>query len=103
MDLVLKAYYGLIDDCSHSATWVRKIEEDIGQNIAFLTTAFDESVRDELVENSELFHRFVRLIFVAYINIRILKNRNSSSELNKGLERFLKKANLYLNLNSFSC
>lgn len=60
MDLVLKAYYGLIDDCSNSATWVRKIEEDIGQNIAFLTTAFDESVRDELVESSELFHRFVR-------------------------------------------
>lgn len=62
MNHVLAAYYGMIDDCKDSPAWVRKIEEDIGQSIAYLCTAFDESVRDKLVEKSPLFHRFVRLV-----------------------------------------
>ncbi len=59
MELVLKAYYSLIDDCEHSQSWVRKIEEDVGQNIAYMAISFDESVRDELVSGSEIFQRFV--------------------------------------------
>ena len=58
MDLCLEAYYGMIEDCKDNADWIRKIEEEIGQNMAFLFVAFDESVRDSLVANSHLFQRF---------------------------------------------
>ena len=55
----LEAYYGLVDDCARdNPLWVRKVEEEVGQNIAMLFIAFDESVRDSLVEKSELFKRF---------------------------------------------
>lgn len=62
MNNILAAYYAMIDDCKDSPGWVRKIEEDIGQNIAYLAASFDESVRDSLVEKSPLFQRFVRLM-----------------------------------------
>ena len=59
VELMLKTYYTLLDECAHSQAWVRKIEEDVGQNIAYMAIAFDESVRDQLVERSPLFARFV--------------------------------------------
>jgi hypothetical protein len=59
MELILKAYYNMIDDCKDLPDWIRKIEDDIGQNIAYMATGFDESVRDEMVAKSELFQRFV--------------------------------------------
>jgi len=55
VELLLKAYYTLVDECAHSQAWVRKIEEDVGQNIAYMAISFDESVRDQLVERSALF------------------------------------------------
>ena len=59
VELCLEAYYGLIDDCAkESQEWVRKVEEEIGQNVAFLFVSFDESVRDNLVAKSHLFQRF---------------------------------------------
>ncbi len=58
VELCLEAYYGLIDDCGDNQLWVRKIEEEIGLNIAYLFINFDESVRDALVQKSPLFHRF---------------------------------------------
>ena len=61
MELVLQAYYNLIDSASDSKEWVRKIEEDLGQNVAFLATGFDESVRDQMVTKSDLFERFVSI------------------------------------------
>jgi len=30
MEMILRAYYGLIDDCAEVPEWVRKIEEDLG-------------------------------------------------------------------------
>jgi hypothetical protein len=36
MEKVLQAYYGLLDNCKNSPVWTRKIEDDIGQNIAFM-------------------------------------------------------------------
>ena len=30
MNVVLKGYYGLIDDLSENPEWVRKVEEDLG-------------------------------------------------------------------------
>jgi hypothetical protein len=59
MELILQAYYNLIEDASSSKEWVRKIEEDIGHNIAYMAIGFDESVRDALVAKSEVFQRFV--------------------------------------------
>ncbi len=58
MELCLDAYYGLIDDCKEYPEWARKIEEDIGQNLAYTFINFDESVRDALVAKSHLFQRF---------------------------------------------
>lgn len=58
VELALEAYYGMIEDCKDHPEWVRKIEEDIGQNMAFMFLNFDESVRDELVSNSHLYQRF---------------------------------------------
>ena len=55
----LDAYYGIIDDCTEQhPEWVKKVEEEIGSNMAFLFTAFDDSVRDDLVARSKLFERF---------------------------------------------
>jgi hypothetical protein len=59
MEVILKAYYQLINDCEDLPEWKRKIEEELGQSVAFLTLAFDESVHDSLVERSELLRRFV--------------------------------------------
>ena len=59
MNIVLKAYYDLVDDLSENPEWVRKLEEDLGQQIAFMAIAMDESVRDSLVESSPYFARFV--------------------------------------------
>lgn len=58
VELCLEAYYGLIEDCKEFPEWTRKIEEEIGQNMAFLFLTFDESVRDALVAKSHLFQRF---------------------------------------------
>ena len=58
VELCLEAYYGMIDDCKEHPEWVRKIEEDIGQNLAYTFINFDESVRDALVAKSHLFQRF---------------------------------------------
>lgn len=58
VELCLEAYYGMIDDCADHQDWARKIEEDIGQNLAYTFLTFDESVRDSLVAKSELFNRF---------------------------------------------
>lgn len=58
VELCLEAYYGMIDDCKDYPEWVRKIEEELGQNMAFMFLNFDESVRDELVSHSHLFQRF---------------------------------------------
>lgn len=74
MELTLKAYYNLIDDCVEYPEWTRKVEEEIGSNIAFMVTAFDESVRDELVDRSELFKKFVRIIICLLKILIILKN-----------------------------
>lgn len=54
----LEAYFGMIDDCADHPDWVRKIEEEVGQSIAFLFVNFDESERNNLVAKSELFNRF---------------------------------------------
>lgn len=58
VEACLDAYYGMIDDCAEFPEWARKIEEDIGQNLAYTFLTFDESVRDQLVANSETFKRF---------------------------------------------
>ena len=60
VEACLAAYYSIIDDAETQkcTEWVRKAEEDIGQNIALLFINFDESVRDALVARSPLFARF---------------------------------------------
>lgn len=59
MELILKAYYQLIEETNDLPEWRRKFEDDIGLAIHYMVINFDESVRDALVERSELFKRFV--------------------------------------------
>jgi len=59
MELILKAYYQLIDATEELPEWRRKFEDDIGLAIHYMAINFDESVRDALVAKSELFNRFV--------------------------------------------
>lgn len=58
MELVLQAYYNLVDSMGDNKEWIRKVEDDLGQSIAYMAIGFDESVRDLLVDKSELFQRF---------------------------------------------
>jgi hypothetical protein len=60
MEQYVKAYYSIIDSCSEHPQWVRKIEEELGASIAMMFIEFDESVRDEVVEASPYFSRFVK-------------------------------------------
>lgn len=62
MELIIKAYYYMIDEAEGNSAWVRKIEDDIGQQIHYMYLTYDESVRDALVAKSDLFRRFVRHI-----------------------------------------
>lgn len=59
MEIILQAYYHLIDASKDLPEWQRKFEDEIGQSIHYMVIGFDESVRDLLVEKSELFLRFV--------------------------------------------
>ena len=59
MEQILKAFYDLSDDLASNPDWQRKLEEDVGQQIAFLAVSLDESSRDLVVENSPYFARFV--------------------------------------------
>lgn len=59
MDVVMRAYYQLIDDCKDHKEWQLKIEEDVGSRIAFLMTNVDESNHDLISSYSPAFARFV--------------------------------------------
>jgi O-succinylbenzoate synthase len=59
MNLLLKGYYDMVDDCATNPDWIRKIEEEVGSSLAFMAIAMDESMRDGLVAHSPYFKRFV--------------------------------------------
>jgi len=80
MNLILKAYYDMLDDSASNPEWVRKIEEEIGQSIHYLVVAMDESVRDSLVANSEYFARFVSILTFKYYD-RMQKSKSISNEI----------------------
>ena len=50
MDLILKAYYQLIEATNDLPEWRRKFEDEIGMAIHYMAINFDESVRDSLVK-----------------------------------------------------
>ena len=58
LELIVKGYYQLIGDCKSHPEWERKVEEDLGQAIAFIITTIDETSRDQLVALSPIFARF---------------------------------------------
>ncbi|MCP3667854.1 MAG: hypothetical protein GY696_36095 [Gammaproteobacteria bacterium] len=57
-ELLTRAYYQLLDDCKEFPEWHKKMEEEVGEEIAFLLSTIDESERDNFVASSEAFHRF---------------------------------------------
>ena len=77
MEQILKAFYDLYDDLAPNPDWQRKLEEDVGQQIAFLAISIDESSRDLVVENSPYFARFVTLF---PLTCRTKKSKSISNE-----------------------
>ena len=58
LELWIKAYYQLLEDAKDFPEWTRKIEEDLGQAIAFAVTTIDESSHDALVAVAPIFEKF---------------------------------------------
>ncbi len=55
MDIVLRAYYQMIDDCAGNPDWQVKIEEDVGSKVAYLMTNVDEYEHDFVTSLSPSF------------------------------------------------
>lgn len=58
LDLIVRGYYSLIDDCSSNKDWRIKIEEEVGSKIAYLMCNIDEAAHDEVMNFSPAFLRF---------------------------------------------
>ena len=58
LETLAKAYFQLIDDMTENKEWVKKIEEELGQNFAFTLLQIDETSRNSLIEVSPVFLRF---------------------------------------------
>ena len=58
MELFLKAYYNMMEDCKDYPLWRRKIEEDLGQSVSMLGVMLEEADRDVAVEESKEYSKF---------------------------------------------
>jgi len=58
VETCLTAYYNLIDECEEYPEWQTKLRFDLGGVVSFLALVVDESVRDAMVERSEVYKRF---------------------------------------------
>ena len=58
MDIIMNAYYSLMDDCKDYPLWQKKLEEDLGGSVSFLGTMMEEADHKENVESSEMYLRF---------------------------------------------
>lgn len=43
MEEIMTAYYNLLDDCAEYPLWHRKLQEDLGQSVAFLGIMMEEA------------------------------------------------------------
>jgi hypothetical protein len=58
LEILAQAYYQMIDDCEANEAWIKKLEDEVGQEIAFTFLQIDETSREALVQSSETFARF---------------------------------------------
>ena len=58
LEMYMKAYYDLLDDCEHLPLWKRKLEEDLGGVVSFLGIEIEEAARDLAIEMSPVYARF---------------------------------------------
>ena len=58
IELFLKAYYDLMDDCEQFPFWKRKLEEDLGGVVSFMAIQMEEAANDDLNAMSPIFKRF---------------------------------------------
>ena len=54
----MQAYYDLRDDCKDFPLWDRKLQEDLGEKVAFMGIMMEEAIVHDLVEMSPIFKRF---------------------------------------------
>ena len=58
VEIYLKAYYDLMDDCEDFPIWKRKLQEDLGGVMSFMAIQMEEMSNEELSQKSEIFKRF---------------------------------------------
>lgn len=58
LEKLTRAYYQMIDDCASNPAWVKKLEDEVGQEVAFTFLQFDETSREAMSQESEVFARF---------------------------------------------
>ena len=58
VELIVKAYYDLLDACTDSPAWKYKIEMELGQNICYLLANIEEGDEHPIFETSPYFKRF---------------------------------------------
>lgn len=58
LETITQAYYDLLDDLKDHKEWVAKLEDDLGQQLAFTFLMFDETCREAMIKESEVFKRF---------------------------------------------
>ena len=58
MEELMKAYYGLMDDCKELPLWERKFQEDLGGSVSYLGIQMEEAMREHHVAASDIYARF---------------------------------------------
>ena len=58
MEVYLKAYYDIIDQCKEFPDWQKKLRKELGSQVSYLAKQIDEDSHAEIVRVSEVYKRF---------------------------------------------
>jgi hypothetical protein len=58
LELYMKAYYDLIDQCKDHPDWQKKLQKELGSQVSFLAKQIDEDSHEEIVKLSPIYKRF---------------------------------------------
>lgn len=58
MEVYLKAYYDLLDQCKEYPDWQKKLRKELGSQVSYLAKQIDEDSHAEIVKVSEVYKRF---------------------------------------------
>lgn len=58
LELYLKAYYDLLDQCNDHPDWQKKLQKELGSQVSYLAKQIDEDDHEKIVLISPIFKRF---------------------------------------------